>query len=164
MLYCPKLLIILNSTLIDWLLFLSNLLFIPLIIYSQVQMFPTLSTEDPSSNGSSNRGLFFSYDKMWRGTGCCWHWFSDSAIPRSLIFWHFPYGNKMATAVQGNVSIFQTGKGQKEAEPSTSDPFLIKAKPPEILTPVSSVGQCIKWSPPSPRKVGKWKCKPFQAF
>ena len=39
----------------------------------------------------------------------------------------------MATAVQSSVSVFKIEKVRKEAEPPTSGPFLIKAKPsPEI--------------------------------
>lgn len=75
-------------------------------------MFPTLSTEDPSNNSSSNRGLF-SHITRCGGAGC-WHWFSDSAVPRSLIVWPFPHGNKMATRVQGNVSIFTQEKGRRK--------------------------------------------------
>lgn len=84
--------------------------------------------EDPSSNGFSNRDLFFSYNKNPRGAGIgsvtpLYQGVRKSVSVSFMVRW----------PLQRSVSVFKTEKWGKEAEPPTSESFLIKAKPsPEI--------------------------------
>lgn len=128
-------------------------------------MCPTLSTEDPSSNGSSNRGLFFSHNEMWRGAGC-WHWFSDSAIPRSLIFRPFSHGNKIWPLQIKEICPYSDRKRAEESRAFHIWFFSHKSKTfstnPKIY--VHLLATTYKINTSAQRKVGKWNCKPFQAF